>query len=192
MSEFAAAALREAGIPASAMLCLAYDFAEQAHRGQSRKHTCEPYITHPLAVASVMARHGADEAVLVASLLHDVMEDCGVAEAELASRFGSEVGNMVAALTNCPKSAGNRRERQQIDLVRLELACSSVQTIKLVDSAHNLRSIARYDPAFARVYLPEKVELRQRLVRAEAWAQAELDETIRFARMRQSSAGLRL
>ena len=73
---------------------LAYRFADQAHLGQLRNNG-EPYITHPIAVAAQCAEWKLDAQALMAALLHDSLEDCGVTKIELIERFGSPVAELV-------------------------------------------------------------------------------------------------
>src|SRR5207237_3773493 len=80
----------------------AYTFAVEAHADQSRE-SGEPYINHPLAVAETLAALHLDAATLVAALLHDVSEDCGVLMSELDSRFGREVARLVDGVTKLDK-----------------------------------------------------------------------------------------
>src|SRR5210317_1951031 len=68
----------------------AYHFAEEAHQGQKRK-TGEPYISHPVAVAGLLAELNLDSQTLMAALLHDVIEDTGIDKTDLGERFGEEV-----------------------------------------------------------------------------------------------------
>ena len=74
----------------------AYRFADQAHLGQWRK-SGEPYITHPIAVASQCAEWKLDAQALSAALLHDAMEDCGVTKEDLVEQFGPQVAHLVLA-----------------------------------------------------------------------------------------------
>lgn len=81
-----------------ALLCRAYDYAALKHEGQFRR-SGEPYITHPLAVALILAELEMDDATLAAGLLHDVIEDCGVTHDELAGEFGDEIADLVDGVT---------------------------------------------------------------------------------------------
>ena len=76
----------------------AYRFADEAHLGQLRS-SGDPYITHPIAVASQCAEWKLDAQALMAALLHDAMEDCGVTKVELIENFGSPVAELVDGLT---------------------------------------------------------------------------------------------
>src|SRR3982750_477962 len=80
--------------PAIALVERAFEFSETAHRGQFRK-SGEPYITHPLAVASILSQWRIDAEGLAAALLHDVMEDTSVTRSQLESKFGRPVAEMV-------------------------------------------------------------------------------------------------
>ena len=76
----------------------AYRFADEAHLGQFRA-SGEPYITHPIAVAGLCAEWKLDAQAIMAALMHDAMEDCGVTKAELIERFGAPVADLVDGLT---------------------------------------------------------------------------------------------
>lgn len=82
----------------AALLRRAYAYAAEKHEGQTRR-SGEPYIIHPLAVAIILAELEMDDATLVAGLLHDVVEDCGVSHEQLAAEFGDEIANMVDGVT---------------------------------------------------------------------------------------------
>src|ERR1700730_7827057 len=84
------------------LLQSAYDVAEEKHRDQRRK-SGDPYITHPLAVATILAELGMDTTTLVAALLHDTVEDTGLTTEELATEFGAEVAHLVEGVTKLDK-----------------------------------------------------------------------------------------
>src|SRR5881398_1456322 len=79
-----------------------YDVAEERHRGQLRK-SGDPYITHPLAVATILAELGMDTTTLVAALLHDTVEDTGLSLDEIRDQFGPEVAHLVDGVTKLDK-----------------------------------------------------------------------------------------
>lgn len=133
-------------------------FAASAHRGQVRKYTGEPYITHPKAVAKLVSTVTECEDVLCAAVLHDVMEDCGVTEEELLREFGPNVTSMVMQLSD-PVIQGNRMVRKTAARVQLMNSNSMVQTIKLADLIHNSKTIKQYDPKFWKQYRIEKLML---------------------------------
>lgn len=141
------------------MILQAVMFAEQAHRGQMRKYTGIPYITHCLEVAQTVSSVGGTQEQVVAAILHDTVEDTDVTLSELEKLFGMEVAIYVEWLTDCGKEIGNRATRKKIDCARLSQAPDEVQTIKLADLLSNTATIAAYDPAFAKVYLAEKRDL---------------------------------
>jgi (p)ppGpp synthase/HD superfamily hydrolase len=135
----------------------AHAFATQAHAGQKRKYTGEPYVQHPAAVADLVRSVPHTEAMLAAAWLHDTVEDCGVTIAELEKRFGDEVAQLVSELTDISKpSDGNRAARKAIDCAHIAKASPAAKTVKLADLIDNSKSIVEHDPEFARVYLAEK------------------------------------
>ena len=122
----------------------AYRFADEAHLGQLRNNG-EPYITHPIAVAAQCAEWKIDAQALMAALLHDAMEDCGVTKAELIERFGSPVAELVDGLTKLDKLQFNTREENQAESFRKMLLAMArdvrVILIKLADRSHNMRTL---------------------------------------------------
>lgn len=141
------------------MILQAIMFAEQAHRGQMRKYTGPPYITHCLEVALTVESVGGTEEQIVAAILHDTVEDTDVCVSDIKAHFGTEVAAYVEWLTDCTKPFGNRAARKRIDRTRLSQAPDEVQTIKLADLISNTATITEYDPDFAKVYLSEKRDL---------------------------------
>ncbi len=124
---------------------LAYRFADEAHLGQLRKDGT-PYITHPIAVATQCADWNLDAQALMAALLHDAMEDCGVSKSELIERFGSPVAELVDGLTKLDRLQFNSREETQAESFRKMLLAMArdvrVILIKLADRSHNMRTMA--------------------------------------------------
>ena len=124
---------------------LAYRFADEAHLGQLRNNG-EPYITHPIAVAAQCADWRLDAQALMAALLHDAIEDCGVTKSELIERFGSAVAELVDGLTKLDKLHFNTREESQAESFRKMLLAMArdvrVILIKLADRSHNMRTLS--------------------------------------------------
>ena len=123
----------------------AYRFADEAHLGQLRKNG-EPYITHPISVASQCTEWKLDAPALMAALMHDVIEDCGVTKADLIQKFGSSVADLVDGLTKLDKLEFNTREENQAESFRKMLLAMArdvrVILIKLADRTHNMRTMA--------------------------------------------------
>lgn len=122
----------------------AYRFADEAHLGQFRKNG-DPYITHPIAVAAQCAEWKLDAQALMAALMHDAMEDCGVSKTELVERFGAPVADLVDGLTKLEKLAFDTREQNQAESFRKMLLAMAkdvrVILIKLADRTHNMRTM---------------------------------------------------
>ena len=122
----------------------AYRFADEAHLGQLR-NSGEPYITHPIAVAAQCAAWKLDAQALMAALLHDAMEDCGVTKPELIERFGAPVAELVDGLTKLDKLQFHTREENQAESFRKMLLAMArdvrVILIKLADRTHNMRTM---------------------------------------------------
>jgi GTP diphosphokinase / guanosine-3',5'-bis(diphosphate) 3'-diphosphatase len=123
----------------------AYRFADEAHLGQLR-NSGEPYITHPIAVTAQCAEWKLDAQALMAALLHDALEDCGVTKAELIERFGSPVAELVDGLTKLEKLHFSTREENQAESFRKMLLAMArdvrVILIKLADRTHNMRTLS--------------------------------------------------
>ncbi|MEY2952668.1 MAG: putative pyrophosphokinae pyrophosphokinae, partial [Pseudomonadota bacterium] len=123
----------------------AYRFADESHLGQLRKNG-EPYITHPIAVAAQCAEWKLDAQALMASLLHDVLEDCGVPKSELIENFGMPVAELVDGLTKLDRLQFNTREENQSESFRKMLLAMArdvrVILIKLADRSHNMRTLS--------------------------------------------------
>jgi GTP diphosphokinase / guanosine-3',5'-bis(diphosphate) 3'-diphosphatase len=122
----------------------AYKFADEAHLGQMRKNG-DPYITHPIAVAAQCAEWKLDAQALMAALMHDAMEDCGVTKEDLVHRFGSPVAELVDGLTKLEKLEFDTREQNQAESFRKMLLAMAkdvrVILIKLADRTHNMRTM---------------------------------------------------
>ena len=123
----------------------AYRFADEAHLGQMRSSGA-PYITHPIAVAGLCADWKLDAQALMAALMHDVLEDCGVTKIEMAEKFGVAVADLVDGLTKLEKLEFDNREENQAESFRKMLLAMArdvrVILIKLADRTHNMRTMA--------------------------------------------------
>jgi len=119
----------------------AYRFADEAHLGQYRA-SGEPYITHPIAVAGLCAEWKLDAQAIMAALMHDAMEDCGITKAELIERFGAPTAELVDGLTKLDKLQFSTREESQAESFRKMLLAMArdvrVILIKLADRMHNM------------------------------------------------------
>jgi guanosine-3',5'-bis(diphosphate) 3'-pyrophosphohydrolase len=133
------------GAPGIEQVRQAYRFADEAHLGQLRANG-EPYITHPIAVAAQCASWKLDAQALMAALLHDAIEDCGVTKPELIDRFGAQVAELVDGLTKLDKLNFTTREENQAESFRKMLLAMArdvrVILIKLADRTHNMRTMA--------------------------------------------------
>ncbi len=127
----------------------AYDMSREAHRHQTRT-TGESYITHPVAVASVVADIGLDEASIIAALLHDAVEDTELTLAEISEIFGDEVASIVDGVTKLDRLQFDSQEAQQAATMRKMLVAMArdlrVLIIKLADRLHNMRTLASSSP----------------------------------------------
>jgi len=130
-----------------ALLQRAYDVAEEKHREQKRK-SGDPYITHPLAVSTILAELGMDTTTLVAALLHDTVEDTDYSLSRLTEDFGDEVAHLVDGVTKLDKvQLGAAAEAETIRKMVIAMARDPrVLVIKLADRLHNMRTMRFLPP----------------------------------------------
>lgn len=140
----------------------AYLYSEQAHDGQKRR-SGEPYITHPLQVAEILADMRMDHQSLMAAMLHDVIEDTGIAKDALEHQFGSAVAELVdgvSKLTNI--NFETRAEAQAENFQKMTLAMARdirVIIVKLADRLHNMRTIGSLSPEKRRRIARETLDI---------------------------------
>ena len=141
----------------SSLIFRALQYATEAHEGQVRKYSGEPYIVHPIEVMEIVKTVEHDDAMLAAALLHDVVEDTNVTIEEIESSFGADVAALVSDLTDVSKPEdGNRKLRKAMDRAHSAKSSARAQTVKLADLISNSSDILENDPSFAKVYLHEK------------------------------------
>jgi len=140
----------------------AYRYAAKAHEGQTRK-TGEPYITHPVAVACILAKLHLDLPTLLAALLHDVVEDTGVLVSEIAEQFGKQVGTLVDGLTKLDKIELQTATQAQAENFRKMLLAMSqdvrVILVKLADRLHNMQTLESMRPEKQKRIARETLEI---------------------------------
>src|SRR6185369_16929607 len=138
------------GKPELKLIREAYKFADEAHLGQFRA-SGEPYITHPIAVAGLVADWRLDAQAVMAALMHDAMEDCGITKSELIERFGAPTADLVDGLTKLDKLQFSTREQGQAESFRKMLLAMArdvrVILIKLADRLHNMRTMNAVEAA---------------------------------------------
>lgn len=126
------------------LIMKAYNLASEKHKEQKRG-SGEPYIIHPLNVAYILADIGLDDSTICAALLHDVVEDTDVTDADLRKEFSDEIADMVAGVTKLSKIQFATVEEQQVeDYRKMFLAMGKdirVILIKLADRLHNMRTL---------------------------------------------------
>ena len=129
------------------MLQRAFEVADQRHATQLR-HSGDPYITHPLAVANILAELGMDTTTLVAALLHDTVEDTGYTLEALSEEFGEEVGHLVDGVTKLDRVVlGSAAEGETIRKMITAMARDPrVLVIKVADRLHNMRTMRFLPP----------------------------------------------
>ena len=148
--------------PDVALVNRAFEFSESAHRGQFRK-SGEPYITHPLAVASILSQWRLDAQGLAAALLHDVMEDTSVTKSELEKSFGKPVADMVDGVSKLDQIEFTSREEVQAESFRKMLLAMArdvrVILIKLADRLHNMRTLDAMAPTHRKRIARETLDI---------------------------------
>jgi guanosine-3',5'-bis(diphosphate) 3'-pyrophosphohydrolase len=183
-----------------ARLRQAWAIGASAHAGQSRK-SGEPYITHPVAVAQVLADQGLDAETLIAAILHDTIEDTPLSRRDIASQFGETVAELVDGVTKLDKlHFADRQEAAAESFRKMLLAMSRdlrVILIKLADRLHNMRTLGAQSPEARRriagetldIYAPIAQRLGMNLIKSELqdlgfralhpWRHAVIDKRIR-------------
>jgi (p)ppGpp synthase/HD superfamily hydrolase len=119
--------------------------AARSHRNQLRKGTDIPYIAHAVSVSILLIRHGFDEDLAIAGLLHDVVEDCGVALHVIEAEFGARVARLVDAVSEQKTSGGAElpwEQRKASKLAQLRAGGPDVAALKAADAIHNARAIS--------------------------------------------------
>src|SRR3954463_1653093 len=125
----------------------AYEVAERCHRGQFRR-SGDPYITHPLAVATIVAELGMEEPTICAALLHDTVEDTALSLDDVRRDFGDEVARLVDGVTKLAKAKyGESAEAETIRKMVVAMAKDpKVLILKLADRLHNVRTLEWLPP----------------------------------------------
>src|SRR5579863_644372 len=140
----------------------AYEFGAEKHRGQKRV-SGEPYITHPVAVADILADLRLDADTLVAAILHDVIEDTPTAKAEIASIFGQVVAELVDGVSKLDQIQFKNRQEAQAESFRKMLLAMvrdiRVIMVKLADRMHNMRTLGVMPPVKRRRSARETLEI---------------------------------
>jgi RelA/SpoT family (p)ppGpp synthetase len=140
----------------------AYDFGAERHQGQKRM-SGEPYITHPVAVADILADLRLDADTLVAAILHDVIEDTPTAKAEIASIFGQVVAELVDGVSKLDQIQFKNRQEAQAESFRKMLLAMvrdiRVIMVKLADRMHNMRTLGVMPPLKRRRIARETLEI---------------------------------
>ncbi len=140
----------------------AFKYADNAHSSQLRKDG-SPYITHPLAVASIVADLELDQDSIIAAMLHDTIEDTGVTHEEVAQRFGATVADLVEGVTKLTRVQFNTREEKQMENLRKMLLAMSkdirVVLVKICDRLHNMRTMQYQTPKKQREKALETMEI---------------------------------
>lgn len=127
----------------------AYFYAEQAHEGQFRR-SGEAYVTHPLAVASILSEMHMDPQSLMAAMLHDVIEDTGITKTAIKAQFGNTVADLVDGVSKLNKiKFSSRAEAQAENFQKMAMAMAKdlrVVLVKIADRLHNMRTLSSLPP----------------------------------------------
>jgi len=145
-----------------AKVARAYKYSEQCHQGQMRQ-SGDPYISHPLAVANILADMRMDHESLMAGLLHDVIEDTGVTKGQISRRFGRTVADLVDGVSKLTEIEFETRAEQQAEsFQKMTLAMSRdirVVLVKLADRLHNMRTLGVLSPEKRRRIARETLDI---------------------------------
>ncbi|WP_309149080.1 MULTISPECIES: bifunctional GTP diphosphokinase/guanosine-3',5'-bis pyrophosphate 3'-pyrophosphohydrolase [Dasania] len=140
----------------------AYFYAEQAHEGQ-RRRSGEPYVTHPLAVAGILADMHMDHQSLMAAMLHDVIEDTAISKKALEEQFGATVANLVDGVSKLTQMEfQSKAEAQAENFQKMALAMAKdirVILVKLADRLHNMRTLGVLKPEKRRRIARETLDM---------------------------------
>jgi len=140
----------------------AYEFGAAAHEGQKRR-SGEPYIAHPVAVADLLADLHMDGQTIIAAILHDVIEDTPTAKAEIATKFGAEVAEIVDGVSKLDQVQFKSRAEAQAESFRKMLLAMvrdiRVIMVKLADRTHNMRTLGSMPPAKRRTIAKETLDI---------------------------------
>jgi (p)ppGpp synthase/HD superfamily hydrolase len=160
-------------------------FATRMHADQKRKYTGEPYVLHCFEVAALVAGSGASIEMIVAALLHDVVEDTSATIADVQKLFGAQIAEGVVWLTDISTQRdGNRAIRRALDRDHIAKAPADIKTVKLADIISNTRSIVEHGGGFAKVYLLEMEALLEVLTEGDPalWHEAKTEVDRGFAK----------
>ena len=130
-------------------LFAAFQYADDAHNGQLRKDG-SPFVTHPLAVAEIVAELELDTDSIIAAMLHDCIEDTGATHEEIAKLFGHDVADLVEGVTKLTRVTYTSKEEEQMENLRKMLMAMAkdirVILIKICDRLHNMRTMNYQTP----------------------------------------------
>jgi guanosine-3',5'-bis(diphosphate) 3'-pyrophosphohydrolase len=159
----------------------AYDFASRAHEGQTRR-SGDPYVTHPLSVAEIIAELKLDIASVCAGLLHDCVEDTTATVEQLTTLFGKEIAFLVDGVTKLGKLPWSTKEEQQAENFRKMLLAMArdirVILVKLCDRLDNMRSLHHLPPEKQERIAAETMQIYAPLANrlGIAWIKVELED----------------
>ena len=140
----------------------AFEFASEAHSGQFRT-SGDPYVSHPIAVASILSSYHMDEDSLSAAMLHDVIEDCGVPKSVIEKEFNKNVANLVDGVSKLDQlKISSRTEAHAENFQKMILAMAKdirVIVVKLADRLHNMRTIEYLDKEKQKLKARETLEI---------------------------------
>jgi len=145
-----------------AQIRAAFELAERAHEGQKRK-SGEPYVTHPVSVAQIVAEQRLDSESIIAALLHDVIEDTPVTYDEVAKQFSPTVADLVEGVSKLTRIQYASKEDEQMENLRKMLIAMSkdirVILVKISDRLHNMRTMEYQSPEKQKLKSMETMEI---------------------------------
>jgi len=168
------------------------DLAIRLHGEQKRKYSGDPYYTHLFRVSDTVRENGGDDAMIMAALLHDVLEDTPTNDTELTFELekivdplmARDIVDLVIELTDVYTKENfpdlNRRARKEMEAKRLGEASPRAQTIKYADLLDNGDDIMRNDPSFGRVYLREKSQILEYMDKGDSILYQKCRDSINY------------
>lgn len=145
----------------NAKILHAVSYMVWAHHGQTRRYGSIPYAQHPLDVAMTLRTYQVmDPNVIIAAILHDIIEDTNIEAEVIGAFFGNYVMDLVVSCSDYQITENlSRAQRHTQKLLNYQMMNPMVHMIKMADMINNMPSIIQHDPDFAKVYIKEKLDM---------------------------------
>lgn len=159
----------------------AADFAAKCHAGQKRKFGNSPYINHPISVAKRISHNHQNQSLIVAALLHDVIEDCDVSYVDIQHYFGDHIAVLVQSVTNSCFE-GDRLERKTAEFNRISKCGRHARILKLYDRLDNIEDLESHmisgnaTKGFCELYAKESLMLIDLIGNSDEQCSQQIDK----------------